>query len=184
MNRFASLRKRLMLVAGASLLTALVASPPIPASAKAETPNKEEHCLLTVTGKDANNFFTTAPLKCYGTFAEVMRATGSRTVKDSVTPQEAKAANLLGDTVIGVHYDGYSASGSTLTVFGTTCTGGGLNVPLSWNDRISSTMNGCGSIIHYEHTNYTGASQITFGNGSLTNFTGYMDNRTSSILYY
>lgn len=184
MNSFGSLRKRCLVAASIALAAIAI---PIPASAASQTTASEkiEHCLLTVTGKDAKGTFITAPMKCYSTFAGALRAAGPAVVPDSITGQQAKEAGVLtADSIIGVHYEYANGNGSTLTVNGTNCSGGGLNVPLSWNDRISSTLNGCPTIIHYEHTNYTGSSFSCFGVGSVNNVTGFMDNKTSSILYY
>jgi hypothetical protein len=182
MNSFTSLRKR-FLIATIATMTAIAI--PIPASADGET-SKTQQCLMTITGKDASNMFKTTAEKCFNSYAEVLRAAGGENIADDITPAEAKNNGVFALlSIIGVHFDANNGTGSSLTVNGSTCVGGGLNVPLAWNDRISSTLNGCPSIVHYENSNYVGSSIITYGSGSLTSLSGaYMDNRTSSILYY
>lgn len=183
MNNFGMLRKRFLIAASATLVAVAM---PLPASAAIET--SKNHCLLTVIGKDANNTFHTAPERCFKTFEEVLKAAGQADVQAGVTPLTLRlkaSAQLATSSIIGVHYDAANATGASLTVNGSTCVGGGLNVPLNWNDRISSTLNGCGTIQHFENTNYQNASFTTYGSGGWTSFTGaYLNNRTSSIKYF
>jgi hypothetical protein len=181
MNKFGSLPKRCVIAASAALIAIAI---PVPASAQAQT-SKSQSCVITVTGVDANNNFITEPMKCYDTFAASLRSIGA-TVPDNVSPTTVNMSAVTATTsAIGIHYDASNGTGSALTVTGTGCTGGGLNVPIAWNDRISSTLNGCPTIQHFENTNYAGASLISYGSGSVTSFSGaYMDNRTSSIKYF
>jgi hypothetical protein len=192
MNKFGSLRKRLLIAASATLVAIAV---PAPAHASAQTAgevkcdasDKTQSAVLTVTGMDSNKNFKYT-MKCYDTFGNSLRAIGV-SVSADVTPAKLSAtlspsAALL-DSVIGIHYDAGNLSGAALTVNGSTCNGGGLNVPIACNDRISSTYNGCGTIQHFENTNYGGTNTSTFGSGSGTSFTGlYIDNRTSAIKYF
>jgi hypothetical protein len=195
MKGFRSIRKHCLV---ASVVLAAVAIP-VPASAESQTPSDATpHCLLKINGKEVtdNNkmgTFTTEPMRCYATYAEVLRKAGPAVVADNIkaTPAEllkpdalSKLNLLQADSVIGIHFEYANGTGATLTVSGSNCSGGGLNVPIAWNDRISSTLNGCPTIVHYENTNYALSSYSTYGAGSLQNITGYMDNKTSSILYY
>lgn len=180
MNRFGTLQKRCLIAVSAVIISVAV---PLPASAEAKTPGS--HCLLTVTGKDAKNIFTTAPERCFATFAEVLKAAGGQNIPDGITPALAKTVAVFSTTsIIGVHYDANNGTGASLTVNGTNCSGGGLNVPLAWNDRISSTINGCPTVVHYEVTNYAGGTYATYGVGTLSAIIGFMDNKTSSIKYF
>jgi hypothetical protein len=180
MNTTSSLAKRLLITAGATL--ALI-SVPVPVSAAAQTSNV--NCVITVIGIDENGTFETEPMRCYSTFGESLRSIGAKVSVDA-TPQSINIkAVAAASGVIGVHYDASNGTGASLTVNGSNCIGGGLNVPLSWNDRISSTLNGCPTVQHFENTNYAGASFSSYGVGSITSMSGaYMDNRTSAIKYY
>lgn len=142
----------------------------------------DQQCIVAVIDKTATNDFILGPEHCYATFAEVLRSRGLTDVPDDATPATVSSATLTTASIIGVHYEFASQQGASFSVSGSDCAGGGLNVPLSWNDRISSTANGCPHIVHYENTNYAGSTASTFGAGG--NITGYMDNRTSSIRYF
>ena len=192
MNRLGPLRKRLLIAASATLVAISV---PVPAHASAQTSGEEkcdasdlsQSAVLTITGQDANKNFKYT-MKCYDTFGDSLHSINA-SISANVTLANLSVALspsvALTDGIIGVHYDANNGTGSALTVNGSTCNGGGLNVPVSWNDRISSTYNGCGTITHYENTNYGGSSLTTFGSGSVTSFSGqYMDNRTSAIKYF
>ena len=86
------------------------------------------------------------------------------------------------DFILGTHYEHSNLNGSSFSVWGSSCIGGGLNVSASWNDRISSTANGCYRIKHWEHKNHGGAQFHTFSPWG--NITGVMNDETSSITYH
>ncbi len=177
------MQRRVQLAARCVGVTALLTAgvfTTVPTTASAEG-DKGEHCIVEVTDV-VDGTFVLGPEKCFATFADVLRSRGDQNVSDSVTPANVPRSTLVLDAIIGVHYDGANFTGASFSVSGTTCGGGGLNVSAAWNDRISSTTNGCPTITHYENTNYAGATASTFGGGG--NITGYMDNRTSSIKYF
>ena len=92
----------------------------------------------------------------------------------------SERAAALATFAIGIHYDGGSFTGATMTVVGSNCSGGWLNVSAAWNNRISSTEHGCPRIRHYNGANLTGASQTTVApGGNLTS----LNNATTSIRY-
>ena len=92
-----------------------------------------------------------------------------------------KTAAVTADFQIGLHCDGYNLAAPCTSVVGTGCTGGWLNVVAAWNNRISSTLSGCPTILHFDGFNLTGAVAAVSGPGphNLTRF----NNRTSSIQY-
>jgi hypothetical protein len=143
-----------------------------------------QHCVLTVVGQRANGELVTDEPVCYDTFAEAMDALGVDTSGlDTVSPSSVEAAGRLQSAssfIIGIHYDGSGGTGPSFTVSGTSCGGGWLNVPPAWNDRISSTTNGCPRIRHFWDANLTGTTQdTTIWGGNLTT----LDNQTTSIQY-
>jgi hypothetical protein len=85
------------------------------------------------------------------------------------------------------HYDSSGGGGSNLSVYGTSCTGGGLNLTgTGWDNRISATQHGaCGAIYHYTEVNFGGSSQLTTGGcGGWAGMNYLLDNNVSSIQYY
>lgn len=149
--------------------------------------SKGQSCTITTHGVNEKGeliWDQRNDYKCYDTFSASLEAAGIANVSADVTPATAGRYLALANFVLGVHYDGASGTGTALTVTGSVCGGGGLNVPTAWNDRISSTWNGCPNIVHWEHFGYAGSAFTTLGAGNLINITGYMDNRTTSIKYY
>lgn len=85
--------------------------------------------------------------------------------------------------VIAIHYDNpLYTGGPSLSIQGDSCNGGGLNVPASWNDRISATWSMC-SVIFFVDANFRGA-YTTQPAGVIRNIAPGYDNRTSSMRYY
>lgn len=166
--------KRLVFILASALL--VITGLTSPASA-----TQTEHCLVHTDGIDKEGNLIVTSTTCYNSFADVLREAGATEVSSDVTPAQAGSYLML-TSIIGVHYDGFSASGSSFSVEGSDCAGGGLPVPMGWNDRISSTTNGCLNILHYENINYTGALETTYGAGNHN--LGINNNKTSSIKYY
>lgn len=147
---------------------ALLASTLVAPAALAAPPDGEEHCVLVVVDKAPDGELKTAPMVCDSSRSRALAAAGVPTAR-------------LADWAIGTHYDGAGFTGASVTVVGADCTGGWLNLPASWNDRISSTLHGCARIKHHLHVNLTGTSQTTYAPGSNLNST--LDDETSSIQY-
>ena len=86
----------------------------------------------------------------------------------------------LSGSILGTHYDGVY-SGSSLTVTGSNCNGGYVNLSSYWDNRVSSTINGiCHRIKHHDYSNKGGSYQSTWGWGGTLS---YMNNRANSISY-
>jgi hypothetical protein len=178
------MRKMISGVRAAVLLASVIALGSIlvpAASVSASTAYTQ--CFVKVIGTDANGNFITTPMQCYATYADLLRSQGAVNVSDGVTPATVTKAVLDTDSILATHYDGQYWSGSSFSVEGTTCGGGGLNLPASWNDRISSTANGCNDVVHYANANYGGTSYNCTGDGCLT-MPANIDNQTSSIKYF
>ncbi len=137
-----------------------------------------EHCVVSVIGQRGSGELLVSDPVCYQTFEGAMRSEG---VTAWGAGASARASSLAAATfTIGIHYDGANFTGPSTSVVGSGCTGGWLNVSAAWNDRISSTQNGCPRIRHYAGYNLTGASQTTYApGGNLTT----LNNLTSSIQY-
>lgn len=168
---------------------ALVVAASGPATATASEPEETIHCstrLLTPAEVEAG---VKSQITCSTSISDALAAQGL-----AVDP--ASSPDSLGDGPVGtldssglvaIHYDGAYASGSSLSVVGSVCDGGGISFSSGdwWNDRISSTRHqACSTIKHWEHANYTGTAEITQnGSGYYSNL-GSTNNVVSSIRYY
>lgn len=89
------------------------------------------------------------------------------------------------NVIIGKHYDYEYWRGPSLTIVGRNCAGGGITLTGGrWDNRISSTRNGCSIIQHFSYSRpyvFSGTSISTVGHGANL---GVMNNRTSGILYF
>jgi hypothetical protein len=82
---------------------------------------------------------------------------------DPITPTNVSSAMSATSSIIAIHYDFTNYGGSSLAVSGSACTGGYINFRThytSWNDRISSTIHGCGSkpITHWDNAPSSGGN--------------------------
>lgn len=145
------------------VLASLVAVPT--GATAASTTTKVKNCSITVVGKDASTgqLITSDPVCSSGPAA----AGGAQAMSAS-----------LPSGVLAIHYTGYNFSGSTLTVYGSGCTGGWLNVPAAWANWIASTQSDCVTS-HYDYFYLTGDVEAIWGSGNLT----YMAYRTNSLQY-
>lgn len=93
------------------------------------------------------------------------------------------------NVVIGVHYDGFNFTGASITLVGKDCLGGGITLTGGrWDNRISSTSNGCSKIEHYDISqHYVFEGTVEAGTLEITTGTGgnlrTLNNKVSGILY-
>lgn len=164
-SKCVSLTLAIMLAFGAAGTGTAAASSPTPT-----------HCVVHVIGEKPSGELLVGPESCFATLEEAMIAEG---VAEWGTGASSRASALATFT-IGIHYDGGNLTGASMSVVGSNCSGGWLNVSAIWNNRISSTEHGCPRIRHYNGTNLTGSSQTTVApGGNLTT----LNNLTSSIQY-
>lgn len=147
-----------------------------------------EHCVIEVIGQhDSGEFITTEPV-CYDTFAEaIAHATGGEVVLDAATPGsvvfDPGFTTLSSTSLVGIHYDGYNGTGASISVAGSVCSGGYWNTTPSWDNRISSSWNGCPRLRHYDYANMGGSSGDTVGAGSTRNVPSWINNKAESVQY-
>lgn len=156
------MRIKLGAIAGALALATLL---PVTTAGAAPTPTGEQHCAAKVVDEKETGELVLGPTECRATRDAALMAV-SGPAKSTFT--------------IGTHFDGASFSGSSFSVVGSNCSGGWLNLDSSWDNRVSSTVNGCNRIIHYDGDNLTGAGEATLGGGGSL---WYLNNRTNSIQY-
>lgn len=125
----------------------------------------EEHCVVRVTGQAPTGQLQLTRPVCAPTRGAAVRAAGP---------------SATADWAIGTHFDGAGLTGSSLTVYGADCTGGWLNLPAGWSNRISSTAHGCPRIRHYDGFWLISPEETTLWPGG--NLVA-LNNRPSSIQY-
>ena len=162
-------RRAIRPVSAAGLVLAAVAMA-TGAAAADEPQTEEQHCVITVVGQLASGEFVTAEPVC------VASASRASVVDDLTLGTESTVT-------LGVHYDGLNGSGSSVTVVGSSCTGGYWNTSPTWDNRISSSFNGCARLRHYDLADKGGSWADTTGWGTTDNLPGWMDNRTESVAY-
>jgi hypothetical protein len=145
----------------------LLAAPPAMGAPAPRPPRAVEHCVLRVTGQDhVTGELETAPMVCEPSQERALRGAGVARTATTFT--------------IGLHYDGFDLTGSSLTVVGSDCLGGWLNLPSTWNNRISSTSHGCPRIRHYDGANLGTPQETTLTPGGNL---GPLNNIASSVQY-
>jgi hypothetical protein len=95
----------------------------------------------------------------------------------------SESLSAVSSFVLGKHFDGFNGSGSSISVVGSSCTGGHWNTGSAWANRISSSYNGCYRLRHWELPNKNGASENTYGVGT-TNNLGPLNNLVQSVSYH
>ncbi len=158
-------------------------------SASAESP-VEEHCVVEVVDQLPSGEFVLSEPECFDSFASAALRASSGTVRlaADATPGDLERldgqAALLSTFTLGVHYDGYNGTGSSISVVGSVCGGGYWNTPTAWDNKISSTWNGCNRIKHHDNPNTGGSYGSTWGVGSTSNVPSALDNKAESISYW
>ncbi|MGH8870975.1 MAG: hypothetical protein ACRDWS_03265 [Acidimicrobiia bacterium] len=160
----------------------------IPALANAPE-SVELHCLVVVQGQMASGELIVSRPECYVSFEEAMSVASGGLVSAEQAPSgeelfsDPEAGNLLVSFTLGTHFDGSNGSGSSISVVGSSCTGGYWNTGASWANRISSSWNGCHRLRHHDGPNKTGTSADTVGSGT-HNLPSFMNNKTESVSYW
>lgn len=175
--------KRTRTLVAAALCCVATLLPVQPAAAERAAAPNDEHCVLNVTGQRDDGELITGAQKCYATFTEAMAAVGIDTTATrpmDLDPAALRSGEEDEDIIIAIHYDYWSLGGSSVTVAGVLCTGGWLNLPTNWKNRISSTASGvCSQITHFDLPNKLGTTEDTFPSGNLST----LNNKAESIQY-
>jgi hypothetical protein len=148
-------------VAGIVGLAALA----VPATADAGPARGGDHCVQDVVGQLPSGEYELSAPVCYSSLREAMTAVGVDVRGlESVSAATLDQNDLISST-IGVHYNGFNQTGSSITVSGVNCLGGYVNLSVAWRNRVSSTLNGCPAVRHFSGLDLTGISQTTLGSG-------------------
>ena len=171
-------RARTRTVATATSLAVVVAAAPAVGADE-----MGEHCVLEVVGvADDGELLTSEPF-CYATLAEVLDAAGP----SAAAGGSVSAGSLAGSEMqlqqsgtIARHFAGSNRTGASITITGTDCGGGWLNLSSDWVNRISSTQNFCPVVRFFDGFDKSGASETT---GTSTVNLGPLNNRANSVSY-
>jgi hypothetical protein len=172
--------ERKMIRVSASLALAFLAVLP-PVGELPEFPG-ESHCVLVVIGQTESGELITAPPVCLEDEGLARLWAGPALAVAGAPGLEAASISALATFNLGVHYDGFNGTGSSIAIVGSTCTGGYWNTPTAWDNRISSSLHGCAALRHYDLPAKGGAFQLTTGVGTIKNL-GTLNNRAESVSY-
>jgi hypothetical protein len=157
-----------------------------------ETVFYERHCVVEVVNQTSDGELVLGPETCFASLgvALAFASDGEFTGKDlahlsgSKLIDDPAAGAALSTFTLGIHFDGANGTGSSISVVGSSCTGGYWNTGGTWANRISSSWNGCYRLRHYDNPNKSGPSVDTTGVGQTDNLAVSMNNRTESVAYY
>ncbi len=172
---------------GVAVLGISVVAPVHPAVAVG---GEESHCVVEVIDQQPDGELVLGRMRCYGTFAEAVADVSGGDIRldadatGAVLFSDAETGALLASFTLGVHFDGFNGSGSSISVVGDSCTGGWWNTGTAWANRISSSRNGCYRLIHHDGPNKTGASESTVGAGVTHNLSSGLNNKAESVSYW
>ena len=175
----------------AAVIAALIPHPAASSSTLVDTAG-ESHCVVNVVDQKPDGELVLSSPTCFDTLIAAMdfASDTATTINTETVPEEgsrlASTPNPqpMATFTLGIHYDGYNGTGSSITVVGGSCTGGWWNTGGTWANRISSSYNGCYRLRHYDNPNKTGAWVDTTGVGQTDNLPWIMNNRTESVAYY
>ena len=143
-------------------------------AAPADAAPREQHCVVDVVGQEADGLLVLSEPTCYRTFDQAQ--SDARTAP---APADGSVQLMAASSVLGVHYDGANFTGSSITVSGTSCSGGYTNLTTDWRNRISSSLNGCSVVRFYDGLNLTGVVETQYGSGNLWG----LNNKSDSVRY-
>jgi len=141
-----------------------------------------EHCVVEVVAQAPDGQLIMSRPDCYRTFGEAAAHAAALTTS-GVSGATSGLITPASTFALGIHYDGFNGTGSSITVVGSSCTGGWWNTTTTWDNRISSSYNGCDRLTHHDMSNKTGASEPTLGLGSVSNLST-LNNRAESVSYW
>ncbi len=181
---------RVAFVALGAMLTVLMTVVPAIADRPGAAAPDETHCVTDVVTQAADGELVVGAERCYGSFAEAMLDASdgavalSASVKGDVMFQSESVQQLAAWFTLGIHYDGYNGTGSSITIKGSSCSGGYWNATGWWRNRISSSYNGCYHLKHHDLPNRAGSTYHTYTKYQIDNIAYWMNNRTESVSYW
>lgn len=174
--------KHLLTVAVIAATIPSWAIPVSPALAEAD----ESHCIAEVADQKPDGELILDSPKCFDGLADAYDYASNLSLDVDLADSTlfGSVQSLGGTFILGTHFDGYNGSGSSISVVGDSCTGGWWNTSSTWDNRISSSYNGCYRLRHFDYPNKAGDRYDTTGVGQTDNLSAAMNNRTESVAYY
>lgn len=156
----------------------------VPASAGADETTNESHCVITIEGVQSTGEYITSDPVCFGTLAEALASAGAAVDPSArINASDVQSQNLAATAasgVIALHYDGFNRTSSSITISGSDCSGGYLNLSSDWTNRISSTLNFCPVVRFFDGFDKSGGSEATY---AATINLGGLNNAANSVQY-
>ncbi len=190
MSNLGALRRYIKRGAVVALLVAASVSigavPATAADGKA-TSGSDGHCVAHVVDQRLDGELVTGAEKCFGRFSDAMSyASGGELRLPADTPGASNnyggMQTLMGNFTLAMHFDGYYGTGASITIVGGSCNGY-WNTSSWWDNRISSTYNGCFKTRHYDLPWLGGSFATLSGPLATHNLPWTMNNRTESVRY-
>lgn len=139
----------------------------------------EAHCVAFVVDQADDGELVLSEPDCFGSLTEA----GAWAAVGPADPL-ASGFYMAGSTfTLGRHFDGFNGTGSSISIVGSSCTGGYWNTSSSWDNKISSSYNGCARLTHWDEPAKSGSFQHTYGAGTTDNLS-YMNNKAESVSYH
>lgn len=177
------------LVVAVSYVVIAAPTAPVSASTVSDGGGTVSHCVVNVMATTVDSELVLSKPHCYGTFSEAMLDASDGRLRlpvgtpGSIVFSDSKVGVTVASFTLGIHYDGFGGSGSSISVVGSSCAGGWWNTSGFWDNRISSSFNGCYRLKHHDGPNRTGGFESTIGSGSIHDLT-FLNNRTESVSYW
>lgn len=171
-----------------------------PTHVSADEQARESHCVvMLVPAQENQEELSDQGMTCFASLAESIAAATSNQVRlpatatiddiDQALRSYERSTPLAGaaNYVLSIEFEHPSWKGSSRVFTAhTSCFSSAKSIksmPSGWSDRISSARgySGCGKVVHYQHTNFGGASITCRPNCASV---GLLNDRTSSIRWY
>lgn len=191
MSFLGALRKHLSrgaVVGFAAAATVSIGAVPVAAGDGAVTLGSDDHCVVHVLDQGADGQMVTGAETCFSTFSgAVAFASGGKMRLPADTPGASNnyggMQSLMGNFTLAMHFDGYYGTGASITIVGGRCNGY-WNTSSWWDNRISSTYNGCFKTRHYDLPWLAGSWATLSGPMTTHNLPWTLNNKTESVKYY
>ncbi len=179
------MRVRVAIVTAALAVATVV--PAASAAAVSQPAGAQQHCVVDVVGEADDGELIMGTERCFETFTEATSyASGGKVLLPAdMGPSEFASSSVaaVSSYTIGIHYTARYGTGSSLTVAGSSCTGGWWNPPAWMATQMSSSFNGCPWLKHYTGTNGTGSYASTYGVGTTDNLSSTVEDNVWSVKY-
>lgn len=118
------------------------------------------HCVASITGLTPEGRYLLDQPVCYPTLDEALAASGPPAGAPEST-LERRSGMSAASVTLATHFAALSLTGASISISGTTCGGGYVNLSSSWVNRISSTLNNCPSVVFFAGVDKGGAAEVT-----------------------